>query len=130
MGKAGLACFCGAILLLLAGCSFQPIESQSVQEETVSKPVTTESEYADVSETSDMTGMPDRIGVESVRAGSKGSAVPERAEASYVGNRKSHVYHRKNCAGVKTMKAENKQFFHTREEAIKAGFSPCEKCRP
>ncbi|MBQ3416774.1 MAG: MBL fold metallo-hydrolase [Ruminococcus sp.] len=54
----------------------------------------------------------------------------DQAAISYVGNRSSHVFHRYECSGVKTMKDENMIFFDTREKAIEKGFSPCSLCNP
>jgi hypothetical protein len=55
-------------------------------------------------------------------------AEAQAASMVYHGNRKSHVFHRpgcryydcKNCVVV----------FHSRGEALKAGFRPCKICRP
>ena len=46
-------------------------------------------------------------------------------------NPKSQKFHRPDCASVKRMNESNKWYFTgTREELIKLGYEPCEKCNP
>lgn len=52
------------------------------------------------------------------------------AAIPYVGNKRTNVFHRYECSGVKTMKDENMVFFDTREKAMEKGFSPCTLCNP
>ena len=49
---------------------------------------------------------------------------------TYVGNKNSHVFHYANCSGAKNMKEKNKVEFATREDAVKAGYTPCSSCNP
>lgn len=48
----------------------------------------------------------------------------------YVGNKNSRVFHYASCSGVKTMNEKNKVEFTSREEAVKAGYTPCSSCNP
>lgn len=50
------------------------------------------------------------------------------AEAYYIGNKNSKVFHRPSCSGLP---AEGNQVsFETRDEAEAAGYSPCGRCKP
>lgn len=52
-------------------------------------------------------------------------------EGSYVVNVKSGRFHLPDCAGVSTMKEENKQYYTgSRQELIGQGYVPCGQCRP
>ena len=52
-------------------------------------------------------------------------------EITYILNISSHKFHRPECAGVASMKEENKRAFTgTRDEAIAVGYSPCGTCKP
>ena len=51
-------------------------------------------------------------------------------EPYYVGNRRSKVFHRPSCSSVTRMSTKNKVIFHSREEALKAGYRPCRRCNP
>ena len=57
----------------------------------------------------------------------RGSALPEKA-AAYVGNIRSHKFHRLSCRYASCPNCRAK--FATRQEAIEAGFSPCGTCDP
>ena len=48
----------------------------------------------------------------------------------YIGNRNSKKFHYPWCRYVDRMKEENKVCFHSREEAIAAGYIPCKVCNP
>ena len=48
----------------------------------------------------------------------------------YIGNKSSHVFHYAYCTGAQTMSEKNKVSFDTREEAVKAGYTPCSTCNP
>lgn len=49
----------------------------------------------------------------------------------YILNTNSHKFHYPDCSGVKDMSEKNKQVFKgSREEAIKQGYEPCERCSP
>ena len=64
------------------------------------------------------------------------TAPPERSlpptdkESVYIGNKNSHVFHRKTCASVKDMNEKNKKEFYSRDEAIEDGYKPCNRCKP
>ena len=63
-----------------------------------------------------------------------GAAAPtvgtQAAETAYIGNKNSHVFHRCDCSGVKTMSEKNKVAFENREDAIEQGYTPCGVCEP
>ena len=48
----------------------------------------------------------------------------------YVGNKSSGVFHYASCSGAETMNEKNRVEFSTRQEAIKAGYTPCSSCKP
>ena len=50
--------------------------------------------------------------------------------ATYVGNKNSRYFHYRICSGAESMKEKNRVEFTTREEAVKAGYSPCPSCQP
>ena len=50
--------------------------------------------------------------------------------SSYVGNANSRKFHYANCSMVGKMNPKNKVFLNTRDEAIKAGYIPCKRCKP
>jgi len=53
---------------------------------------------------------------------------PALAAGGYIGNVKSHVFHLPACSSVP---APEKQIsFHSRDEAIAAGYRPCKRCNP
>lgn len=57
------------------------------------------------------------------------SAAPtEEAEANYIGNRGSQVFHRPDCPNLP--KEENRVVFSSRQEAVDAGYRPCGNCEP
>lgn len=51
-------------------------------------------------------------------------------DAPYVGNKSSHKFHYSWCLSVADTKEKNKVSFHSREDAIQAGFEPCKRCNP
>lgn len=53
-----------------------------------------------------------------------------RVTVSYIGNRRSHIFHRAGCHYVRRMNEGNKVEFDNRDEAIDEGYRPCKKCRP
>lgn len=57
---------------------------------------------------------------------SSGSIVKEQ----YVGNKNSKKFHYSWCSSVSDMKESNKKIFNSRDDAIKAGYTPCKKCNP
>ena len=50
--------------------------------------------------------------------------------SSYVGNASSRKFHYANCSMVNKMNQKNKVYLNTRDEAIKAGYVPCKRCKP
>ncbi len=48
----------------------------------------------------------------------------------YVGNKKTEKYHYPWCSSVSDIKESNKILFESREDAEKAGFTPCKRCNP
>lgn len=47
---------------------------------------------------------------------------------AFVGNKESKVFHLPTCRLVAKIKPENKVWFANRDEARKAGFTPCKIC--
>jgi methylphosphotriester-DNA--protein-cysteine methyltransferase len=52
------------------------------------------------------------------------------AQADFVGNKDSKVFHSEQCYLIKSMKAENKITFKTAADALKEGYTACKKCNP
>jgi hypothetical protein len=50
-------------------------------------------------------------------------------EGTYVGSRKGTKYHLPWCAGAKTISAENKVWFQSKEEAASRGYTPAQNCK-
>ena len=50
--------------------------------------------------------------------------------AAYIVNANTHTFHRPDCSSVARMSDKNKVTFSSREEAINAGYDPCEICNP
>lgn len=46
---------------------------------------------------------------------------------SYIGNTKTHVFHKTSCSYLPTA---NRVYLESRSEAIQLGYRPCQKCRP
>lgn len=65
-----------------------------------------------------------------VTAISKPEANNDDVSATYCGNKNSKVFHKSNCASVKTMKAENKYISSSRNALINEGYTPCKRCNP
>ena len=67
----------------------------------------------------------------SVESASLQRSLPsDDAESTFVGNKKTHVFHRPKCSSVGNMSEKNKVSISTREEAIEKGYKPCGKCDP
>lgn len=70
--------------------------------------------------------------------GQSSSVVPEvdhqksvQADAgAYIGNKRSHKFHRPECRWAKTMSLKNKVVFTARQEAINQGYVPGKICKP
>ena len=56
------------------------------------------------------------------------ASTPATATAVYIGNTRSHVFHRPSCSSLPA--PENQIIFHSRAEAIAAGYRPCGRCKP
>jgi hypothetical protein len=48
---------------------------------------------------------------------------------SYVASKNGTKYHLITCPGAKQIKEENKIYFSTKEEALKAGYTPASNCK-
>ena len=57
-------------------------------------------------------------------------AVRGKGEYQYVASKKGKVFHYIWCPSAQRISEENRRYFKTREEAIKAGYRPCRKCNP
>lgn len=70
--------------------------------------------------------------VSSMSATTGTTALPEStaSAAVYTGNLNSHIFHYDWCESVSKMKDKNKVYFSTREEAVQAGYKPCQRCNP
>ena len=55
---------------------------------------------------------------------------PTATSGKYVGSVKSDKYHLPTCEWAERIKDENRIWFQTEEEAIKAGYKPCSVCNP
>jgi hypothetical protein len=60
--------------------------------------------------------------------GMTGLSVGGSPAPAYIGNVRSYVFHRQTCHHLPATK--NRTYFHTRKEAIDAGYRPCRKCKP
>jgi competence protein ComEC len=56
------------------------------------------------------------------------SSTSEAERITYIGNIRSHKFHRPECSGLPD--AKNRILFGTRSEAIDAGYDPCGICKP
>lgn len=63
-------------------------------------------------------------------AGDQPAVDANEAEAAYIGNKNSKIFHRSTCNSVRAMKETNKVSFSTAEEAAAAGYESCGNCRP
>ncbi len=50
--------------------------------------------------------------------------------SSYVGNSTSRKFHYADCASARKMNQKNRVYFNSRDEAVKAGYVACKKCKP
>lgn len=51
-------------------------------------------------------------------------------ENVFIGNKNSHKVHRSYCESVRDMNKKNQVVFHSMDEAMKEGYSPCNNCNP
>lgn len=91
-------------------------------EQSTSLPLGTE---PNGSETGSRSGQPT-----AAESGSTGesSAQTEEQSVTYIGNVKSHVFHRSDCSSLPAEK--NRILFDSREQAIEYGYHPCGSCNP
>lgn len=70
--------------------------------------------------------------VSSVEASPSVTTLPQTTAPSvtYIGNQNSHIFHYDWCESVSKMKDKNKVYFSSREEAVNAGYKPCQRCNP
>lgn len=52
----------------------------------------------------------------------------ETEQATYIGNKNSHVFHREDCTGLPAEK--NQILFNSRDAAVAEGYTPCGRCDP
>jgi len=50
--------------------------------------------------------------------------------SSYVGNSNSRKFHYADCSYARKMNQKNSVYFNSREEAVKAGYVACKRCKP
>jgi micrococcal nuclease len=50
--------------------------------------------------------------------------------SSYVGNKRTYVFHRPDCPYAGKIPEKNKIVFRNRLDAIKIGYTPCKRCKP
>ena len=55
---------------------------------------------------------------------------PHVASCSFIGNKHTSVFHYAWCGDVNKMKAEHKVCFDTAQQALAAGYRPCQHCHP
>ena len=72
---------------------------------------------------------PPAAGIMPDASGEGGTAMPDAGQ-SYVGNRRSKVFHSPGCASVADMNAGNAIKLNSRESAVAQGYRPCGRCRP
>ncbi|MBC7341776.1 MAG: MBL fold metallo-hydrolase [Clostridia bacterium] len=61
-------------------------------------------------------------------SGAVAAPVPGVKSGEYIGNRNSKIFHRPTCTSLP--EPQNRVIFTSREEAIKAGYRLCKRCRP
>ncbi|MGB8312172.1 MAG: Ada metal-binding domain-containing protein [Halobacteriota archaeon] len=55
---------------------------------------------------------------------------PHVASCSFIGNSHTHVFHYAWCSDVSKIKPEHKVCFDTAQQALAAGYRPCQHCHP
>jgi hypothetical protein len=60
----------------------------------------------------------------------KNSAKQQDTETKYVASKNSKVFHKADCPSAKRILPKNLVTYATREDAVKAGKRPCERCNP
>lgn len=51
-------------------------------------------------------------------------------EATYIGNKRTYVFHRPSCPLGKKISDKYRIIFRSRTDAIRIGYTPCRQCRP
>jgi hypothetical protein len=59
-----------------------------------------------------------------------GSVEQKKAESKYVASKNGKVFHKPDCPSAKKILPKNLVTYATRDEAVKAGKRPCERCNP
>jgi endonuclease YncB( thermonuclease family) len=67
---------------------------------------------------------------EAMTAGRGVWSIPHEPEEGYLAKKGSHRFHRPHCGAVKDADWGELIRFESREEAFRAGYSPCRNCRP
>jgi hypothetical protein len=57
-------------------------------------------------------------------------SAPSTPAVCFVGNKDSKVFHTRTCKAGAKVKIENKVVFASKDEALKAGYTPCKVCKP
>lgn len=117
------------ILLPLSSCGYnESADTHSEVEINLPSDNTLNGYRTESSEAETATGeMPDKISVDQTKPGSGGTTA---SSGSYVGNKKTHVFHKSTCSSIKKTKDENKAYFKERTDAVNQGYSPCKRCNP
>ncbi len=68
--------------------------------------------------------------VEKKKTTSSSSKSSSSSGATYWGSSKSGKFHRPSCEWAQKIYSNNKVVFHSRSEAINAGYQPCQVCSP
>lgn len=55
---------------------------------------------------------------------------PPRNTYQYIGNKRSHVFHKPSCSSVSQMNDYNRVYFESRQAALDKDYSPCGRCHP
>lgn len=119
------------IMLLLCGCAASRNSYNTESHTQVSINLPTDDTVNGYREEDPASVMPNTIAAEDVKPGiSEQGATNPNISAEYIGNSNSRVFHKSGCGSANTMKAENKVFFKSREDAISTGYSPCKRCKP
>jgi competence protein ComEC len=50
------------------------------------------------------------------------------AQAKYIGNKNSKIFHKETCSSLPA--TQNRVLFKNKDEAIKQGYRPCQRCNP
>lgn len=143
------------ILLLLCGCSLSGGNDNAESHAQITINLPSDNTVNGYRESDSSSSMPDTIPADEVKPESSskiGSSVQSNSSTQgrpsvesnssvqsdssvnsvteYIGNLKSHIFHKSSCGSVGTMKEENKVALKSRDEALSSGYSPCKRCNP